>query len=105
MGIRVDNFSPSYNYTISASTTSAPQALTQNTVPGGNPIVDLAIKNATGSVAFVRWGKGTQTATTSDYAILPGTAEVIKMSSAYDNVAVILASGTGSVYLSLGEGS
>lgn len=106
MSIAVSNFSPNSNYTIAASGTSTNIALTQPSEPGGSGgNRDLQIFNSAAAPAFARWGEGTLTATTSDYVIAPGAIQVVRMGSNYTSLAVILSTGTGNVYVSLGSGS
>lgn len=86
--------------TISASTTSASATWTDADKSGDC----LRIFNSTAGVAFVRIGRGAQTATTADIPIAPNAAEVIGCNDNSDTVAVILSTGTGSVYATKGEG-
>lgn len=94
-------FRPAESKTISASTTSANAAWTAGV---GDKVTELRVYNAATAVAFIRWGTGAQTAVNTDMAIAPGATEVFYKGYS-NNVAVILASGTGSVYVSAGEGA
>lgn len=86
--------------TVSASTTSASATWADNDKAGDC----LRVFNNTTAVAFLKYGLGTQTATTANIAIAPGAVEVIMIGEAADTVAVILSTGTGSVYLTKGSG-
>lgn len=86
--------------TISGSTTSASATFT-SADQGGDC---LRIFNSTTAIAFVKYGKGAQTATSADLPIAPGAVEVIGISEGVDTVAVILSTGTGSVYVNKGTG-
>jgi hypothetical protein len=104
---RTLNFQPtsnSSNYTVAATNASTNQVVTQpnNTGLAG---IDLLISNGAATVAHLRWGTVAQTAVTTDFAVLPGETMVVNMGVAATNIAVILESGSGNVYLSLGIGS
>lgn len=86
--------------TVSASTTSASATWADNDKAGDC----LRVFNNTTAVAFLKYGIGAQTATTANIAIAPGAVEVIAVGDATDTVAVILSTGTGSVYLTKGSG-
>lgn len=91
------SFEPGTTTTISASTTSANASIGSS----GNVI---RIYNSGTVPVFVRWGAGAQTATTSDLPLAPGGVEMFSKFNA-DNVAVITASGTASVYVTPGSGA
>lgn len=102
------NFSPYANYTVSATTTSANQVVTQPSTGPAASVIEVS-NNATG-VAFVAWNStaGTgATATTASYPILPGQTKLVNCGMAVQNVAVILDTGTTSakVYVSIGNGT
>lgn len=86
--------------TISASVTSASATWASNETAGDA----IRIYNACSVVAFVRFGKGAQTATSADIPIAPGSVEIIGCTNAVDTVAVILPSSAGSVYVTKGSG-
>jgi uncharacterized PurR-regulated membrane protein YhhQ (DUF165 family) len=90
-------FEPNAHHTISASTTSAEVT----TLSATDNIV--RIYNAASAAAFVRWGTTAQTAVTTDMAIAPGATEAFTKNNA-TRIAAILASGTGSVYITTGNG-
>lgn len=79
-------------YTVSASTVTATTSV--------NACNSLRIVNSTAVVAFIRFG--TATATSADVPMLGGTVEVFN--GGCTRVDVLLASGTGSVYITEGEG-
>lgn len=102
--VRNQNFSPFGNYAISATTSSTNQAVTQPTL--GSIARDLYIYNPTSGIAFVAYGLTSQTAsTTTSFAVPPGAAIIIDTDIATTNVAVILSTGSGTVYISIGVGS
>lgn len=82
---------------LTATTTSSNAAIPSNAQV-------LEIQNAGDAVVFVRWGIGTQTAVTTDYPVLPGQSKVVTCEIGNNNVAVIAASGTNTVYVTGGEG-
>jgi hypothetical protein len=87
---------------IAASVTSA--STTLNAIGIAN--TELYVYNAATTVAFVTWGVGAQTATstgTGAIAIPPGGTRVFEKGNA-DTIAAILASGTGTVYVMTGLG-
>ena len=108
MGVyRGKNFSPFASYPISASTTSVNQVVSQPTFSVGMPITpaqDLMVANNTSAAAFVAWGLTAQTATSSNVAVLPGEVAIFDMGTAATNVAILLSTGTGTVYISIGAG-
>lgn len=98
------NFLPYGNYTVAATATSQNIVVAEPTY--GTPCTDLLISNSTTSVAFVSWGTTAQTATSSSFAVLPGAIMAVDTGTTpITNIAVILATGTGNVYLSIGIGN
>lgn len=91
------------NVAISASTTSA-----NATLPGSDLTrygETLRVYNATAAAAFFRTSTTAgPTAVTTDMFIAPGSTEVFCIGAAVIAVAVILASGTGTVYFQRGGG-
>jgi hypothetical protein len=63
----------------------------------------LRIYNAGTVPVFIRWGRGSQTAVTTDMALAPGSVELFYKGAA-DTVAAICASGSATVYLTPGAG-
>lgn len=91
------------NVAIAASTTSATGAL-----PGFDATrvgSTVRVYNATASAAFFRSGAGAQTAVATDTFIAPGSTEVFSLAPGVTDVAVILASGSGTVYFQRGGGN
>lgn len=84
---------------ISASTTSAraqlARAREQNVVVS-NPI--------SGSVCFVNFGNSTNVATNADCAVLPGQSRIFSVPESATHIAVLLDTGTGTIYASCGDG-
>lgn len=91
-------FQPVGTVTIAASTTSASSTLP----PGGDAVL---VTNSTTSVAFVRLDASAPTATAADTPVLPGSARLLSAPSLISSVAVILASGSGSVFVTRGSGT
>lgn len=94
----VNPFRPLATVTLAASTTAASATL---------PLTGdaLRIVNGTAAIAFVAIGKGTATATTASYPVPPGEAALIAAGPYIDVVAVLLSSGSGNVYATVGEGT
>lgn len=98
------NFSPFNNYIVAATTSSTNQVVVQPTL--GQKCRDLTISNNSTGVAYIAWGQTTQTATSSNFAVLPGAIMTIDMGlNPVTNIAVLLATGSGNVYLSIGIGT
>lgn len=84
---------------ISASTTSARAALARakdQVVVVSNPI--------DGSVCFVNFGTSTNTATNADAAVLSGQSRIFSVPADATHIAVLLDTGTGTIYASCGDG-
>ena len=62
----------------------------------------IMVYNSTAVLAFVRWGTGLQSATINDMPLQAGANMIFGKASANDTLAVILASGTGNVYVTCG---
>lgn len=84
--------------TVSASTTSADEAIATK---GRTQVM---VTNATSSLAYIKSGIGAQTATSADTPVLASTAQTFSIPSNHDTVAVLLVSGTGNVYFTVGIG-
>ncbi len=91
-------FSPGTTETASASTSSASVTL-------DGPSAQVRVFNSTAAVAFIHFSSGAYTATSADTPMAPGAVEVFTKSPAHQICAVILSSGTGSVYFTVGNGS
>lgn len=111
MSIRYQNFFPSQNYTMATTTASAvSQAVVQPSAVGGAgggyPLLALRIANNANGVAFVRINGGAATTTgANDIPILAGEDVIFDTVTPSTSISAILASGTGNVYIGLGEGS
>lgn len=114
MSITISNFSPKNcnadgNYTIAASTTGTNQVMQQppSGTYGANGYNTILITNSASSAAFLSWGMTNQAGvvSTSSFQVPPGAVMTIDMGFPATNIAAILASGTGNVYISLGNGS
>lgn len=91
------SFTPAATATLTAGTTSTNAAVGVN-------LNRIRIVNASGLTIFWKTGNSTVTATTSDTPMLTGWAEVFSKSPTDTHFAVIVASGSGAVYVTAGEG-
>ena len=93
-------FKPITNATVSASTTSTNVAL-------GTAGDSVMVYNASNSTAFVNWGSNTVVATTSHFPVPAGSRTLLDIGSfnSLTHVAVVLGTGSGTVYLNQGSGS
>lgn len=84
---------------MSAGTTSASVQL----AGGGDSVV---VTNITASLAYVRFGADPSvTASTTDMPVLPNTRAMLAVNSLITYAATVLASGSGVVLLTRGDGS
>ena len=91
-------FRPFATATLAVTATTTPATIREDA-----PM--LEIQNDGGTVAFVRWGRGTQTATTADYPILPGQSKIVLCNTGCTNFAAICpAGGATTLYVTSGEG-
>lgn len=90
-------FGPGTTTSISASVTSASGTLTGS----GNQV---RINNATGQRAFFRFGVSSATAVSTDCPIEAGATEVFTRPTNMTVLAVILAAGSGTFYVTVGDG-
>jgi hypothetical protein len=86
------------NVAVSASTTSASGALP------GTVGSQVRILNVSSAVAFFRTGSSAPTAVTTDAFVGPGLCELFSIPPDVTHVAVILSTGTGTVYFQRGSG-
>lgn len=94
----VQSFAPTGDNTpIAASVASASGALTGL----GNQI---RIYNSTAGVAFFRFTKAASTAVLTDSFVAPGATETFSVNQEFQQIAVILSTGTGTVYAQRGFG-
>lgn len=114
MTINTQNFFPILNYTVSATASSVPQAIAQPpnvTGSAGNAggYTDVMISNSTVAVAYASWAAGgTAVATVGGLNCVPipsGATMVFAMGIPATSIAVILSTGTGNVFVSVGNGS
>ena len=92
-------FRPTGTVAIAASTTSASIIL----AGGGDSVV---VTNTTASLAYVRFGADPSvTATSADMPVLPNSHVMLGVNSLIGNAAAVLASGSGTVLLTRGDGS
>ncbi len=92
-------FRPAGTAVVAASTTAVSVGLP----PGGSSVL---IYNGAGSVAFVRFGMvGETVAVLSDTPVPPGARMLFDAGQLVTAGSAMLASGTGSVYFTRGDGS
>jgi hypothetical protein len=93
----VSPFSPEATVSIAATTTSA------TAIPGTGPT--LLVYNASAAIGFLRLGTGTLTALATDLPVPSGAQMLLSVSPTVTAAAVILSSGSGTIYVSRGTGS
>lgn len=92
-------FNPEATVSLAATTTSAATAL-----GGSGP--SLLVYNASSSTAFLRLGATTVlTAALTDLPVPPASRVLLSVGATVAAAAVILSSGSGTVYLTRGSGS
>lgn len=96
----IQPFQPATTVTVSATSASSATQIAGNQE-------SILIYNASGSVAFVAVGTDSTTAATvaASFPVPAGASRMITVGSYFSWVAVILASGTGTVYVSRGNGT
>jgi hypothetical protein len=92
-------FRPSGTVSITAGTTTSAVALNG----GGESVL---VTNATSSLAFVRFGADASViASTSDMPIQPAARVMLAVNPFITYAAILLMTGTGTVFLTRGDGS
>ncbi len=87
-----------------ASTVSLSVSNSTGSVSLGTQVTgSVVVTNTTGVTVCVKFGVDAATATTSDYPVLAGTKETLKPGKV-NYAAGITASGSGTVYFTVGEG-
>lgn len=87
---------------IAGTTSTQNVALPSNGATGES---NCLVVNGSAAVAFVKIGKGVQTAVNPDSMPVPaGGQRVVAMPNGADNAAAILAAGTGDVFFCVGQG-
>lgn len=112
MSVRIENFYPASNYTLTGTNTSTYVTLTQPTFVGssgqGNNsgYSDIQFVNPNSYMAFANWSMGTATASTSGSVPIPPSSTInYNMGGPMTSVAVILGTASsGVIYISLGSG-
>lgn len=96
-------FRPFSNTSISLANTSANASL--GTIqPMGRQI--MVTSPSANPLCFIKLGSGASlAATTSDTPILPGTVQTFGVIDVDDHIAAIVASGTGTLYITIGDGN
>jgi hypothetical protein len=107
---RIENFYPQQNLTfaVGAGSSAAAQTITQNlnTTLNSTPLQDIRIYNAATGVAFIDWGgTGVVATTTTGFPVGAGLTEKISMGRSAVGITAILGTGTGNVYIAVGQGS
>lgn len=94
--------SPLGSITISATTSSAATALA---TAGADNLRQIEIQNNGSAVVFVESGISTVVATVAaSYPVLPGQSKVVTIQRTHTHIAAISASGTQTLYVSVGFG-
>ena len=92
-------FRPTGSVSVAATTVSAASPL----AGGGESVV---VTNNSASVAFVRFGSdNTVSASSADMPVLPNSRVMLSINSLIGFVATALASGSGNVFFTRGDGS
>jgi hypothetical protein len=92
-------FRPAVTATIAASTTPAYASIAGH----GEAVL---VTNTTAAVAFIRFGTdNTVVATTADTPIPPNARMLMHCGNIASTASVVLATGTGTVYVSRGDGT
>jgi hypothetical protein len=95
----IAGFNPEATVVVAASTVSNAIALS-----GNGP--SLLVFNSTGSIAFLSLGASTNLIATSQSLPIPAGSQVLlNVGATVTAAAVLLSSGTGTVYLTRGSGS
>lgn len=94
----VNPFKPAQTLTIAASTAAASASLP---IPGDA----VLIFNSTSAVAFVAVGTGAVTATTASYPVPAGGRALIATGPYVNALSVVLSTGSGTVYATVGDGT
>lgn len=107
MTIDVTLFQPSQHFTFAAGAGSAAatQTVTQNlnNVLYSTPLQKIRLYNASNGVAFYQWGgTGVVATSTTGYPVGAGLTDLVHMGNACTGVSVILSTGTGNCYASVG---
>lgn len=98
------NFSPHLAGGTAMSATTTSTSTTLSAIGVAN--TELYVYNSGTTIGFATWGVGAQTATntgTGSIALPPGSVQVFTKGNA-DTVAVIMSSGTGTIYIMTGLG-
>ena len=82
-------FGPQLGETVSVSATAS----TASAAISINRASTLVVSNTGSSLAYVSWGAGSATATTSDYPVLSGSKEPVTIPNTVTHVAAICDSG------------
>jgi hypothetical protein len=95
----IQPFYPTGTATVAASTTPASIAL----AGGGETVL---VTNATTALAFIRFGADASVvANNADMPVLPGSKLLLGINGLICYASILLATGTGEVYFSRGDGS
>ena len=96
------NFRPLPDQTQTISVTTTSSSVTFSSPSGRNR--QIRVYNAGAETAFLKWAKGSATATADDDMPVPSGAIEVFNFGEFDTVAAITASATATVYVTLGVG-
>ena len=112
MTIKVQNFYPALNYTVTGTNSSVAQAISQPPNVSGSAgnaggYTDVQFYNPNAFMAYASWAtNGTATASTSGSVPLPPTTTIVySMGQPATSIAVILGTASSApIYVSVGDG-
>jgi hypothetical protein len=97
--MNINAFSPGATVSLSVTTTSAAVALS-----GNGSVVE--VQNAGAAPIFIKLGGASVTAAATDYPVLAGTSKLItRDADSQTYIAAIAASGSSTLYATIGEGA
>ena len=94
-------FAPVDRSTVTLSGSTTPTAVTAIPLAPGSGPYQVRVFNLAGAVAYVRLGG---VASSADLPMPAGGVEVLTVQPGVTTISVVLASGTGNVYATLGSG-
>lgn len=95
-----DSFQPVYGTGVTVATSASSASTTFST-----PTENVVVTNLSSSVvSYIRIGEGAQTATASDYPVLPNTQVSLSKARSDNTIAYISDGGSGSLHVISGRG-
>lgn len=94
-------FTPGATVTRTVTTSTQAVALGRNGVP---QTVMVTSDSASSGIMFIKFGTGSVTAAVTDFPIRPGERVCLSIGADITHVAAIMASGTGTLYFTTGDG-